>query len=306
MNRAACRSCTALKPTGTISMAATQEAQTSALVSWPGGKSAHTCSLSGRVADIAATGGEDLSLERDLLAQIDELRIDIGTEALQIFLPLDAAEQKLLVSIELAVNASARLFVLARGPARSLQLSMNAADRARADIYLLLDDAPAHFICEANVHAGTEVIFTGLTRTHGETVTGIEVNVRHRAGNSRTDQKFYSYARDTSQISFTGRITVDPGAGGTEAHQLHRGIALSAGARIDAQPFLNIMHDDVRCTHGSTVGFIDEGALAYLMARGIGRDPAEQILIRSSERQFFDRVPAGAARAFFAIQEEQL
>jgi Fe-S cluster assembly protein SufD len=283
-----------------------QEIQTIALVSGQGMVSAHTCRISGRVAEISATSPGDLRLEAGVLAQVDELRLNISADPVQVFLPLVSAEKKLHVSVDLTANASARLFLLSTGRSRNLQTVINALDHSRAEVFSLLDDTAAHVIFEANVHAGTQVSFTGLTRTQGTTATAIEVNVRHLQGNSRTEQKFFSYARDTSQISFTGRIAVDPGASGTEAHQLHRGVALSAGARIDAQPFLNIMHDDVRCTHGSTVGFIDEEALAYLMARGLGRSVAEQILIHSSERQFFDLVPAGAAREFFGFAEEQL
>lgn len=287
-------------------MALMQEAQTIALVSGPDKVSAHTCTVSGRVAEISVSGTGDLSLDAGALAGLDELRLNISADAVQVFLPLAPAEKRLLVSVDLSANAGARIFLLSRGPARDLQVVVGAVNHARADLYSLLDDTAAHFVYEANVHKAAQVTFTGLTRAQGKTATGIEVNVRHLAGNSRTEQKFFSYARDTSQISFTGRIAVDPGASGTEAHQLHRGVALSPGARIDAQPFLNIMHDDVRCTHGSTVGFIDEEALAYLMARGLERTVAEQILIHSSERQFFDLVPAGAAREFYGFAEEQL
>ncbi|GAB4445499.1 MAG: hypothetical protein OHK0011_27270 [Turneriella sp.] len=287
-------------------MALIEEIQSIALVFGQGKVPAHTCRVSGRVADLTVSGTGDLSLDAGALSGLQELRLSITADAVNVFLPLSAAEGKLLVSVDLAANAGASLFLLSRGSTRDLQVVVEAVNHARADLYSLLDDTAARFLFEANVQEAAQVTFTGLTRAQGKTVTGIEVNVRHLAGNSRTEQKFFSYARDTSQISFTGRIAVDPGASGTEAHQLHRGVALSPGARIDAQPFLNIMHDDVRCTHGSTVGFIDEEALAYLMARGLDRTVAEQILIHSSERQFFDLVPAGAAQKFYGFAEEQL
>lgn len=287
-------------------MALMQEVQTSALVSGQSGVSAHSCTISGGVANIAISGTGDLLLGAGALAQLDELKLQIAADPVQVFLPLGRAEKKLLVSADLAASAGVRIFVLSRGPARDLQMIIGATDHSRAEVFSLLDDTAAHCSYEANVYAGAEVTFTGLTRAQGETATAIGVHVRHLAGNSRTEQKFFSYARDTSQISFTGRIAVEPGAGGTQANQLHRGVILSPGARIDAQPFLNIMYDDVRCTHGSTVGFIDEAALAYLMARGLARNAAEQLLIYSSERQFFDLLPAGAARQFFGCTEEEL
>ncbi len=287
-------------------MALAQQTQTISLVAGQSRSPGHTCNVTGKQAQIGLTEPGDVYLESSVLSQLETLSVEVTSGIVQVFLPLTMAEAALAVSMHLAANAAAKIFLLARGPARDLQLTVKADEHAHFDLYSLLDDTAARFTYEASVQAGTEATFTGLTRTQSTTATAIEVNVRHLAGNSRTGQKFYSYARDTSQISFTGRITVEPGASGTEAHQLHRGVALSAGARIDAQPFLNIMHDDVRCTHGSTVGFIDEEALAYLMARGLARSVAEQILIHSSERQFFDLVPAGPAREFFGITEEQL
>jgi Fe-S cluster assembly protein SufD len=275
-------------------------------VSGHGQVSAHTCRISGNKGEIALAGAGTLPLDAPALAELDELQLDVTADLVQVFIPLAASEKKLTVILNLATNTNTRLYLLARGPARNLQLIINAAEQACAAMFALLDDAAAHFIFEANVHSGSEVTFNGLTRTQGKTVTAIEVNVRHLSGNSRTDQKFYSYARDTSHISFTGRITVVPGASGTEAHQLHRGMALSPGARIDAQPFLNILHDDVRCTHGSTVGFIDKTALAYLMSRGLGRDVAERILIHSFERQFFDLMLSSEAREFYGVKGDEL
>ena len=283
-----------------------QQTQTISLVAGQSRSPGHTCNVTGKQAQIRLTEPGEVYLEGSVLSQLETLSLNITSGIVQVFMPLTAADGALAVNIHLAAHAAAKIFLLARGPARDLQLTVKADEHTRFDLYSLLDDTAGRFTYEASVRAGTEATFTGLTRTQSTTATAIEVNVRHLAGNSRTEQKFYSYARDASQISFTGRITVDPGASGTEAHQLHRGIALSAGARIDAQPFLNIMHDDVRCTHGSTVGFIDEEALTYLMARGLARSVAEQMLIHSSERQFFDYVPEGPAREFFGITEEEL
>lgn len=153
---------------------------------------------------------------------------------------------------------------------------------------------------EAELALGSEIRFYGLTQTKSDADTKIDVTVRHKEGQNYSEQKFYSYADDDSRIAFTGRITVDPGASGAVAHQLHRGVLLSEHARINADPFLNIMHDDVRCTHGSTIGFIDQDAMHYLMARGIEPARAEQMLIFSSQREFYSALPDDEARTYFA------
>lgn len=185
------------------------------------------------------------------------------------------------------------------GPDKSIRIKYNLHPNATARIFTKITEGVSlHY--EAELARGAEVRFFGLTETESDAEAKIDVSVHHREGQNYSEQKFYSYADGKSRVSFTGRITVDPGASGAVAHQLHRGILLSEDARINADPFLNIMHDDVRCTHGSTIGFIDQDAMQYLMARGIDRSRAEQMLVFSSQREFYDALPDDAARTYFA------
>jgi len=78
---------------------------------------------------------------------------------------------------------------------------------------------------------------------------------------------------------FQGQVLVRPGAQQTDGHQLHRALLLSDHAQIDAKPELEIHADDVKCSHGATVGDLDEDALFYLRARGIDRDRARSLLV---------------------------
>lgn len=190
-------------------------------------------------------------------------------------------------------------------PGKSIRIKYNLHPNATARVFTkITEGVTLHY--EAELAKGAEIRFYGLTETTAEAEAKIDVSVRHREGQNYSEQKFYSYADGESRISFTGRITVDPGASGAVAHQLHRGILLSEDARINADPFLNIMHDDVRCTHGSTIGFIDQDAMHYLMARGIDPGRAEQMLIFSSQREFYNALPDDAARTYFADVREIL
>jgi len=84
---------------------------------------------------------------------------------------------------------------------------------------------------------------------------------------------------DEARAVFQGQVLVRPGAQQTDGHQLHRALLLSDLAQIDAKPELEIHADDVKCSHGATVGDLDDDALFYLRARGIDGDGARALLI---------------------------
>jgi Fe-S cluster assembly protein SufD len=83
---------------------------------------------------------------------------------------------------------------------------------------------------------------------------------------------------DHARGVFTGRIIVRPGAQQTDSKQTNNNVLLSEAARADSQPQLEIYADDVKCTHGATIGPLDPNALFYLQTRGIGAQDARQLL----------------------------
>jgi Fe-S cluster assembly protein SufD len=99
---------------------------------------------------------------------------------------------------------------------------------------------------------------------------------------------------------FTGRIVVDPGAQKTDAIQSNRNLLLSDEATVNSNPQLEIFADDVRCTHGSTVGRLDEDALFYLRARGLGAEAARALLTWAFAREVVDEVRIPSLRAAVA------
>jgi Fe-S cluster assembly protein SufD len=92
---------------------------------------------------------------------------------------------------------------------------------------------------------------------------------------------------------FNGRIVVDKGAQKTDARQSNRNLLLSAAALAQSNPQLEILADDVRCTHGSTIGRLDEDAVFYLRSRGLDRASAESLLTWAFAAEVVDgvRVP---------------
>jgi Fe-S cluster assembly protein SufD len=90
---------------------------------------------------------------------------------------------------------------------------------------------------------------------------------------------------------------VRPDAQKIEAMQNSRGVLLSRGARLNMKPWLEIYADDVRCTHGTTVGHLDNDALFYLRSRGIDLETARAILLRGFAREVLEELPVEALKA---------
>jgi Fe-S cluster assembly protein SufD len=102
--------------------------------------------------------------------------------------------------------------------------------------------------------------------------------VQHLAPRARTTQTFRGIAAGRARVAFNGKIVVAKSAPGTDSQQSLRGLLAGADAEIDVRPQLEIYTDEVRCSHGATVGKLDEQMLFYLLSRGLDRDTAQRLL----------------------------
>jgi Fe-S cluster assembly protein SufD len=125
---------------------------------------------------------------------------------------------------------------------------------------------------------GADASLDGLTLVGGNDQGVTEVRVNHRVPNCTSSQRFRSVLDERSRAVFTGRSVVAEDAQKTDARQSSRSLLRSLDAVAHNNPQLEIYADDVRCTHGSTVGRLDEEALFYLRARGIDRQTARGLL----------------------------
>jgi Fe-S cluster assembly protein SufD len=128
----------------------------------------------------------------------------------------------------------------------------------------------------------------------------------HLAPNTTSDLLYKGALLDDSRSVWQGMIYVAPGAIGTDGYQANRNLILSKGARADSIPGLEILADDVRCTHGATVGRIDENELFYLLSRGIPKREAEQLIVMGFFARIMERIPFEAVKGRFtdAIREK--
>jgi len=109
-----------------------------------------------------------------------------------------------------------------------------------------------------------------------------------------------------ARSAYTGLIRIEDGAGGAEAYQENRNLLLSETCRAETIPELEILTEDVRCTHGATVAPLDGEQVFYLESRGLDRPAAERLIVRGFLDATLSRVPGAARRDLEAMVEERL
>jgi Fe-S cluster assembly protein SufD len=112
----------------------------------------------------------------------------------------------------------------------------------------------------------------------------------HIAPSTTSDFAFKGALRDRATSVWRGMIRVEPDAQKTNAYQENRNLLLSELAHADSIPGLEIMANDVRCTHGATISQVDRDELFYCMARGLTRGEAERLIVRGFYQEIFDRI----------------
>lgn len=128
---------------------------------------------------------------------------------------------------------------------------------------------------------GAELNLKALYICNSEEKVNFRVLVHHRAPGCRSTQLVKGIAGGSSQVSFNGTIVVAPDAQKTEAFQENHNILLTEQARVETRPQLEIYADDVKCSHGATIGRLNEDELFYMRSRGIPLNEAQALQILS-------------------------
>jgi Fe-S cluster assembly protein SufD len=127
---------------------------------------------------------------------------------------------------------------------------------------------------------GANVKLTGAYVLGGRQELDYDTYQQHAAPNTYSDLAFKGVLADKSKSVWRGMIAVDRGAQGTDAYQENRNLLLHNGCHADSIPGLQIEANEVRCTHGATIAKVEPEQLFYLMARGLSREAAVQLLVR--------------------------
>jgi len=156
-------------------------------------------------------------------------------------------------------------------------------------------------LCRHNLHTTlaapeTEALLYGLTIGHGDQVVDNHTAIHHVEPDCRSWEVYKAILDDRSRGVFNGKVYVTPEAQKTDAKQTNRTLLLSEEARVDTKPQLEIFADDVKCTHGATVGYLDELPLFYARSRGVPADRAKKLLTYAFAAEVMDEVAVGAVR----------
>ncbi len=154
---------------------------------------------------------------------------------------------------------------------------------------------------------GSEVVFDGLYLAGDGQHIDNHTRVDHRVGPAVSRQEYRGILNGKCRCVWNGKAIVHEGADGTDANQANHNLLLSEKAEIDAKPELEIYAEDVKCSHGTTVGQLDDAALFYLRTRGLSRQLATQVLTHAFAADLVARIPVDAARdTVSAIVESRL
>jgi len=141
-----------------------------------------------------------------------------------------------------------------------------------------------------------ECVLNGLYLTRGEQLADHHMIVDHAKPHCASHEYFNGILADRSRGVFHGRILVRQEAQKTDAKQTNKNLLLSDDATATTKPQLEIYADDVKCTHGATVGQLNDESIFYLRARGIGIDTARRMLIHAFAGEIIERIQNEAIR----------
>jgi Fe-S cluster assembly protein SufD len=148
----------------------------------------------------------------------------------------------------------------------------------------------------ALVGEGAQCQVNGVMFTEGRQHLSYHTLQHHQVGHCRSDFLYKAALQDSSRTVWRGMIKVDKGAQKTDGYQRNDNLLLSPQARADAIPGLEIQADDVRCTHGSTTGRVDDELVFYAQCRGFTRQEAIRIVVAGFFQQVFDRITIESVR----------
>jgi Fe-S cluster assembly protein SufD len=142
----------------------------------------------------------------------------------------------------------------------------------------------------ATLSEGTEATLNGLYIVNGAQHVDNHTQIDHAKPHGSSHELYKGILDGKASAVFNGRIIVRKDAQKTDSKQTNKNLVLSDDAVINTKPELQILADDVRCTHGATIGQLDSESLFYLRSRGIGRAEARNLLIYAFAQDIVDRI----------------
>ncbi len=206
-----------------------------------------------------------------------------------------------VTEIALADGASLTHIRVQRESERGYHIGTSQARQARDSRYVSFSFVAGAALSRQNIYtsldgAGAEATLNGLYMADGTQHVDHQTRIEHIAPNCASHEVYKGILDGESHGVFNGKVYVRPEAQKTDGKQTNNNLLLSAGARIDTKPQLEIFADDVKCTHGATVGRLDESALFYLKSRGIATREARTLLTYAFAADVLEGIESDAVR----------
>jgi Fe-S cluster assembly protein SufD len=178
---------------------------------------------------------------------------------------------------------------------RAYHIGLTHVDQQRDSHYRSFSMAMGGALARHNLHVrlndeNIETLMYGLYLTRGEQVVDNHTAIFHDQPNCRSWEVYKGVLDGRSRAVFNGKVFVQPAAQKTDAKQTNRNLLLSDLAKVNTKPQLEIFADDVKCTHGATVGRLDDLALFYARSRGVPQEAAERLLTYAFAAEVIEEV----------------
>jgi Fe-S cluster assembly protein SufD len=200
-----------------------------------------------------------------------------------------------IVEIVLADEARLKHYRVQRESHRALHVLTTHADLGRGSFY---DATNLNFGAALSRHEigvrfnaeGAECFVDGLYMVGDVQHTDTHSIIEHTVKNCTSHQTYKGVLSGKSRAVFNGKVFVAEGASGTDGYQSNKNLLLSNDARVDTKPQLEIFNDDVKCSHGATVGQIEDEELFYLLSRGLNETLARNLLTYGFAEELISKI----------------
>ncbi len=188
-----------------------------------------------------------------------------------------------VTEVSIADGATLRHYKMQREASRAFHVGTVEVAQAKDSHYLSFSLTLGGRLSRSNIYTtldgeGSGATLNGLVMLGEEQHADVQTQIIHAQPNCYSRELYKNVLDDSSHGVFNGKVYVHPVAQKTDGKQTNKTLLLSEAAHMDSKPQLEIFADDVKCTHGATIGQIDEMALFYLKSRGIGNAFARQLL----------------------------
>ena len=200
-----------------------------------------------------------------------------------------------VVEISVADEAKIKHFRVQRESHQAFHISNTAAEVGRGSVYdttainlggkLSRHDVSLKFNAEGGEAFVDGLYFLGEDQHHDT-----HSIIKHDVPNCTSHQTYKGILNDKSRGVFNGKVFVAVGAHGTDGYQSNKNLLLSNEARVDTKPQLEIFNDDVKCSHGATVGQLEEEELFYLLSRGLNESLAKNLLTYGFAEEIVNKI----------------